>query len=71
MEEDKEKIFSAKNIVKGPISSIAGFVLIVAGIYTVVTGLEWMDAIFPIGLGSLLMVAPDEIIAIIKNKLEK
>lgn len=69
--ENKKKIFALKNIFEAPLTSLAGLLLISAGVATVLLGLPWGESVIPLGIGTLLMVAPDQLVEIIKRKIEK
>lgn len=60
----------SKNLFDSPITTIAGLLLLVAGITTVIAfGIPWTESMVPIAIGLLLMLSPDTLISYLKRLL--
>ena len=59
-----------QNVTHSPITTIAGLLLVAAGIATTLAfGLPWLESLVPIAIGCLLMVSPDTLVSYIKSFL--
>lgn len=59
------------NVVKSWKTSLIGIAIIAAGIYSVFTmeSVTWSHSLIPLGIGILLMLAPDSLITTLKKIL--
>jgi len=60
-----------KNVVVSWKTSLVGIAIIAAGIYSVfeMESVTWTHALIPLGVGILLMIAPDSLITTLKKIL--